>query len=239
MNEGRMSEDPRRLIVRLAVAVMAADGRINLEEMNAAERLDRLGLGPLSRLVDEEIERAVREPIDLGETCAGLSAASARAGAVILTALAEIATADRALTASEAQMLETIGRLLGLPPALASHVLSVARAACRQERPSEDEEELRVAGARETARRSLPETPGLGASVTGVDAVLARAHALLDVGPSATRAELNAAYRVLVERYDPAKVIELGPEFAALAVRKLAEITAAFEAVLASLEERA
>jgi len=39
-----------------------------------------------------------------------------------------------------------------------------------------------------------------------------------------------------VERYNPAKVIDLGPEFAILAVRKLAEATTALEAILASLE---
>jgi DnaJ-domain-containing protein 1 len=46
---------------------------------------------------------------------------------------------------------------------------------------------------------------------------------------------IEAAYRRLVERYNPAKVAALGGDFAALAVRKLAGITDAYDTVLASL----
>ena len=44
--------NPRRLIARLAVAVMVADGRITPSEHEAVRRLDQLGLGPLSQLAE-------------------------------------------------------------------------------------------------------------------------------------------------------------------------------------------
>ena len=39
---------------------------------------------------------------------------------------------------------------------------------------------------------------------------------------------MESAYRAVVERYQPAKVIDLGPEFAVLAVNRLAAATEAF-----------
>ena len=59
--------------------------------------------------------------------------------------------------------------------------------------------------------------------------------ALLGLDASARRADLDEAYRRLVERYDPSKVIELGADFAALAVRKLGELTDAYEIVADAL----
>jgi hypothetical protein len=44
---------------------------------------------------------------------------------------------------------------------------------------------------------------------------------------------IDAAYLELVECYNPAKVVGFGMEFVALAVRKLAEVTVAFETVRA------
>jgi hypothetical protein len=49
---------------------------------------------------------------------------------------------------------------------------------------------------------------------------------------------VDAAYRAVIERYQPIKVIDLGPEFAVLAVRRLAAATAAFT-VLAAVSEGA
>jgi DnaJ-domain-containing protein 1 len=63
-----------------------------------------------------------------------------------------------------------------------------------------------------------------------------RAYALLGVRPGASRAELENAYRAALERYNPNKVIDLGTEFASLAVQKLAQATAAFEFALAAAE---
>ena len=107
--------DPRRMIVRLAVAMMAADGRITPSELSTAEELDRLGLGPLSALAQEEIDRAVQQPIDLADTCRGLAKLSPEGGRIILSILADIAAADGAVTSREREMLSEIAGLLMLP----------------------------------------------------------------------------------------------------------------------------
>jgi uncharacterized tellurite resistance protein B-like protein len=253
-----MEHTPRRLIVRLAVAVMAADGRITVPELEAIERLDRLGLGPLGTLVREEIQRAMEAPIDVRAACAELAPLSAEAGAVILTALAEIATSDRILSAREAEMLETIARLLQVPPAVAAQVLESALGACG---PAAGGAAALDAGAAAEAARPgaarAPEPPSperaaaaRPASPRELDAMRReigavrratpeRAWRMLGIEPGASRAELDAAYVALVRHYDPAKVTDLGPEFAALAVRRLAEITAAYEALAASPDEPA
>lgn len=66
---------------------------------------------------------------------------------------------------------------------------------------------------------------------------LAHAFALLGVRPGASRVELENAYRAALERYNPNKAIDLGTEFASLAVQKLAQATAASEFVLAAAED--
>jgi hypothetical protein len=55
-----LDSDFRRMIARLAVAVMAADGRATPNEILALERLADRGLGPLRSLVGSEIERTAR-----------------------------------------------------------------------------------------------------------------------------------------------------------------------------------
>jgi len=62
---------------------------------------------------------------------------------------------------------------------------------------------------------------------------LAHAFAPLGVRPGASRVEFENAYRAALERYNPNKVIDLGTEFASLAVQKLAQATA-FEFALAA-----
>src|ERR1051325_8157831 len=96
-----MMEDPRRLIVRLAVAVMAADGRISADEREILNRLDHLGFGVLTGLVEGEIARAAQWPIDLRATCAGLQALSPHGATVVLNALAELAVCDGTLALEE------------------------------------------------------------------------------------------------------------------------------------------
>lgn len=56
-----------------------------------------------------------------------------------------------------------------------------------------------------------------------------RARDLLGVGPHATREDVDAAYLRLVAFYDPAKVLDLGPEFVVLAVRRLGQATTAYQ----------
>ena len=228
-----MDADPRRLIARLAVAVMVADGRITPSEYEALERLDGLGLGPLSDLAEDEIRMATRQPIDLRAACEGLAQATPQAAAVILSVLAEIAASDGSVSSAEVNILHTVATLLGLNPAETAHILSAAMtdyeatmaadgAAPSAGAPKQTRE--RVVVVRQTDEP--PVAAGVGQSE------LQRACCVLGIDPGASRAHLDATYLALVERYNPAKVADLGAEFAALAVRRLAEVTAAFDTVL-------
>jgi DnaJ-domain-containing protein 1 len=238
------SEDFRRLITRLAVAVMAADGRITQSELDALSSLDRLGLGRLSSLAREEIERAVEIPIDVRETCTHLASLSPEAGTVILVALASIASSDRVMAPEEGAMLRTIARLLGLDPTVARQILASATAVCSGapgEVAVDDVPPARPA-ARAEAGAAAPERlapssapPGTSEAVPPVGAARAWANEVLGIEDGATLAQVNAAYLRLVEHYNPAKITDLGPEFARLAVHRLADVTAAYEAVMEAL----
>ncbi|MBM4242628.1 MAG: hypothetical protein FJ148_02285, partial [Deltaproteobacteria bacterium] len=115
--------DPRSIVARLAVAVMASDGRITTTEMEVVSHLDSLGLGDLSGPVREQIQVAMREPIDPVAVCGELTPLSREAAATIVAALAEIALADRALTRRESQVLFLIARALGLDDAETEHLV--------------------------------------------------------------------------------------------------------------------
>lgn len=71
------------------------------------------------------------------------------------------------------------------------------------------------------------------------DAAAEEAYRVLGLQPGASWASLNAAYLRQVNRYNPNRVAPLGPEIEALAVRKLAEATAAFNTLLHSGVRRA
>jgi DnaJ-domain-containing protein 1 len=206
--------DLGRSIARLAVAVMLADGRMTTAEVAALGGLDALGLGPLGTVAREEIERAVREPIDVRATCAALPRLDGNAAALLLDALAQVAASDRLLAPRERDVFETIARHLGVGPAGAAHVLARA-----------------VAGASEGERDAAGPHPDAPAA----DPALRGALRVLGLEPGAGRARIEAAFLDLVQRYDPAKVADLGPEFAALAVRRLAKIADAYETALAAL----
>jgi uncharacterized tellurite resistance protein B-like protein len=230
-----MDTDPRRLIARLAVAIMVADGQISPSEYEALERLDELGLGPLSDLAEDEIRNATRQPIDLHATCEGLAQATPEAAAVIMSVLAEIAASDRSVSRAELETLHTVARLLGLNATDAAHILSAAMSEYGATLGGEDSvpsgglppsraERVRVIRNRDgEAAAPAPATE---------QAELQRAYRVLGIDAATSRAHVDAAYLGLVERYNPVKVAGLGAEFAALAVRKLVEATAAFETVL-------
>jgi DnaJ-domain-containing protein 1 len=216
-------QDPRRLIVRLAVAVMLADGRITAPEYDAMAHLDRLGLGPLSGLVEQEVERASVRPIDLVDTCEGLADASPQAAAVILTLLAEVAASDGTVSGRELATFNTAAKQLGLSSIEADHILDLAMSA-HKARFVRDETPAR--GARE-----IPPVVSAGARPSARPLDLQRAYRTLGITAACDRERVDAAYMALVERYNPAQLAAFGPEFAVLAVRKLAELTAAFEVV--------
>ena len=220
-----MDTDPRRLIARLAVAVMVADGRITPSEYDALERLDALGLGPLSNLAEDEIRAATRHPIDLRATCEGLARATPQAAAVILSVLAEIAASDSSVSPAELDTQRSVATLLGLETSETVHILSAAM--------TEYGATLAVDSAAPSSAASNPEyVEERAVTPTVHQAELERAYRVLGIDAAASRAGVDAAYLELVERYNPSKVADLGAEFAALAVRRLAEATSAFETVL-------
>jgi DnaJ-domain-containing protein 1 len=220
-----MADDPRRLVARLAVAVMAADRRVGptelaaleglgVREMPAIARLDRLGLGALSTLAFEEARRTASRPPQLDDACASLRATLPNAIPGVLAALTEIAASDGPLVPAETRVLGAIAKRLGMPTNEARLLFATTVAA-----------ELAPGEADLTIGRSRP--------VSSV--ALAQARRVLGVQAGARVDTIEAAYRRLVERYNPAKVAALGGDFAALAVRKLAGITDAYDTVLASL----
>jgi cytochrome c biogenesis protein CcmG/thiol:disulfide interchange protein DsbE len=61
------------------------------------------------------------------------------------------------------------------------------------------------------------------------------AYELLGIGPNATRAELDAAYRAKRAAYDPTRVAALGEEFVQIAGRRRAELVAAYASLRPAL----
>jgi hypothetical protein len=59
-------------------------------------------------------------------------------------------------------------------------------------------------------------------------APLPRWHEILQVGPSASEAEIRDAYKRMISLYHPDKVESLGPDLRTLALQKSQEITAAY-----------
>ncbi|MCC6849667.1 MAG: TerB family tellurite resistance protein [Deltaproteobacteria bacterium] len=225
--------DPRRAIARLAAAVMVADARVPSSELSAVAGLTRLGLGTLESATHGELARAVDEPIDVGAACAVLLDAYPDAGGTILAALADIAAGDGELDPREVAVLGRIGDALDVAPAIVAHVVRTAAAAAGASVLREPRREAERPPAEETPADASPAAalePG-GAPPTATPDPLATAYAALGLAPGAPAAVVEDAYRAVIERYQPIKVLDLGPEFAVLAVRRLAAATAAFSAI--------
>lgn len=195
----------RPAIARLLAAMMVADRRVSTEEIDEANRLDHVGLGPLSPLVREELQRATRMPIDVDGACAALSGAGPALVGLVLSALAGVALSDGAVDDDERRLFGGIASRLG---ALATEIQDYLE--------PDEPREAPVPGA-VVARRAVLADDG--------------AKVLREFGlePVASSADIEAAYLRLVDRYDPAKMAPLGAEFVALAARKLAAITELYE----------
>jgi hypothetical protein len=205
-----------RLIARLAVGIIAADGRITPTELAALARLDGLGLGSLAGVAREEIERAIQEPVDVPATCAALPPLGEEAAALLLSVFAELAASDRLLAPRERDAFDTVAHHLGVGRAAAAQILEAAVSPP----PGGEEEAIRASTPAEVTPSSDPARQ--------------RAFRALGLEPGAPRSRIDATYLDLVQRYDPARVGALGPEFAALAVRRLATLTDAYELALGS-----
>ena len=226
-----MDNDPRRSIARLAAAVMAADARVTTSEIAAVAALVRLGLGSLETATREELARAAHERLDVEPACAALVAAYPDAGGTILAALADIAVSDGELDPREVALLGRIGEALAVEPSIVAHVVRAAAADAGVALPTG--EVPSVAPAPPPQAAAPAESPAAAPVPSGPDGVpLAPAYALLGLAPGASPAAVEQAYRVVLERYQPLKVLDLGPEFAVLAVRRLAAATAAFTAIV-------
>ncbi len=193
-----MDNEFPRLIVRLAVALMTSDGSIDRPEIDSLRHLDELGLGEISPLVPEELERASHEPIDRHAVCDRLKAIAPHAGPAILSALGAIAVSNRSVPTPELWELRHISRALAVPDDVADQAfapaLALARGESRQPRPTASRGDL-------------------------------------------SREAIVAGYRRAIERYNPEKFVHLGPEYAVLAIRRLAAATDAFETAMAEYHQ--
>ena len=235
------SEGPRELIARLAAAVLIADGQVNEAQLQAVDRLRELGLGPLSTAVDAEVKRAVHTPIDVARTAAALAEIVPQAGKLVVSALAEIAASDRQLSRRELEVLTVIAEVLGLNGIDTAHAIRSAAthygaAIAPSAAPVADANRL----APPLPGRELPSIsePIPKPAPRAPSTEPASALPLLGLGANATAEEADAAYAALVCRYNPAGMIELGPEFAVLAVQKLSAVTAAYVAARHQLAGR-
>ena len=219
--------DPRVEVARLAVGVMAADGCVERRELEASGILDSLGLGGLTPFVRRELERLERHPIDVEEACEGLRGIHPEAAATLVGALTQVAACDGEISLDEARVLDVIGRRLGLVPddvrAVVESVVRGHPAWRRPEPPTRDEPPVR-----QEERPPGEPVPGDG----DVAEASEMARRVLGLPANASRAAVDAAYLDQMARYDPVKVSQLGPEFAALAARKLFEVTLAWETLV-------
>ena len=233
----------RELIARLAAAVMIADGHVTESELSAVDHLRHLGLGPLGTLVDAELERAMHEPIDVRRPAAELARLVPEAGPVILSALAQIAASDGELSRREIEVLSVVAERLGLNGSDAAHVIrSVAdRYGATLEEPSSAAAAVGPPGAAvrapEPPRASAP-SAAAAPEPHGAHGDLGWALRVLGLDAGASAEATDDAYATLVRRYNPAVVLDLGPEFAVLAVQKLNTITAAYMAARSALAGR-
>jgi hypothetical protein len=199
---------PRVAIARLVAAMMVADRRLTTEEIDEARRLDHIGLGPLSPIVNDELQRATRRPIDVGDACRALSGTGSGLIGTVLSVLADVAASDGAVDDDERRMFATIANRLGARMAEIQDYLE----------PAEPR------GAVETAAPAAAAGRGVVQGDDGAETLRA-----FGLGTTASPADVDAAYLRLVEQYDPVKVAPLGADFVVLAVRKLAALTELYE----------
>jgi hypothetical protein len=128
-----MDIDLRRLVARLAAAVIVADGRVTAGELGELDLLDCLGLGRLSDLAEEEMRSAVRQPIDVHIACRLLRTQLPDGAPTILGALAAIAAADQEVSEPEMKLLADVASGLGLTPAEKEQILAAVFQAVQPE----------------------------------------------------------------------------------------------------------
>ncbi|HXJ33443.1 MAG TPA: TerB family tellurite resistance protein [Candidatus Eisenbacteria bacterium] len=194
----------RHAIARLVAAMMVADRRLATEEIHEATRLDQIGLGPLSPLVAEELQRATRMPVDVGEACRALSGTGPALIGTVLSVLAGVAASDGAVDDDERRVFTAIAERLGAGMREIRDYLG----------PSEPTGDTGTAATAAATRRAVARDD------EGASALRA-----LGLGTASNATDVDAAYLRLVEQFDPTKVAPLGADFVVLAVHKLAALT--------------
>lgn len=220
-----MHDDPRIAVARLAAALMVTDARITAAEIAAVAGLERLGLGSLEAATRTALMEAAEAPIDVHAACGALGDIGPEAGALVLAVLTDIVISDGTIDPREGKLLATISALLHVPSEVSAEILHRAAA---QNAAAAEQRAHRIPVRQAAAEAERPAAPPPAATASDPAARRSGAYAVLGIPPGASSAAVESAYRTIVERYQPAKVIELGPEFAVLAVNRLAAATAAF-----------
>lgn len=227
----QLTLDPASALARLAAGIIAADGRVSAAELVSADVLDQLGLGPIRQRLLAELERARTEGLDLEPAVAAMSHLSPRARAVIFEVLAELAAADGELSDQEALLLDRLATRWDLEVPTSRRTPSAATPEA-QPRPRGQGVRVPIATEDRSGAAGEPEAEQALAAPAGdgLSPEVESALAVLGLPPDASPAAVDEAFRALVHRYDPAHVIDLGPEFALLAIRRLNRIADAYVA---------
>jgi DnaJ-domain-containing protein 1 len=218
--------DPAAALARLAVGVMLADGRVTAEEWATARTLDQLGLGPMRERIRAELEEAAAGSLDFAPAIATVAQFPSRARSVVFEVLSQLAAADGELSSGEVAFLERCAAQWQLAAEAGTERSTLEEAAPQLGRrvPIRAVEET---PAREEAQS--PEEGGVGVRQQGAEErALEQALAVLGLPPNASAAAVEQAFRTLVQRYDPAAMLDLGPEFVLLAIRRLQQIADAY-----------
>lgn len=216
--------DPATALARLAGGVIVADGRVSAAELASAEVLDHLGLGPMRQRLLAELERTREGLLELEPAIVTVAQLSPRARAVVFEVLTELAAADGELNENEAALLDRLATRWDLEaPTRTRAKAEGAPAAARAVRVPVEVQEPAPPGSEPAAPRTASPRAGDGLSPEALQAL-----AVLGLPPDASPAAVEEAFRALVHRYDPAHVIDLGPEFAILAIRRLSRIADAY-----------
>jgi DnaJ like chaperone protein len=192
-----------RPLIDLSMAVVHADGKVLPVEVRMVKTYftEVFELGA-DELVDLKDAMKQGPPPRLEEIVADVAARLPALGvAEVLAVLAAISICDGEVHPSEVEVIRRAATLMGVPPVEWERV---AR-------------ELGLTGGPSASR---PSRSGMGT---------AEAFRTLGIEPSASRAEVQAAYRKLVTEYHPDRVTNLPEEFQKVAHEKMTQINAAYD----------
>lgn len=194
-----------------------ADGRVDPDEIRLAEAvMQRMQLNAELRRAARQLFREGKAPgFDPDAVLDQLRAECGRRRNLLrmfLEIQVQAAYADGRLHEAEARILRHVAARLGIPPQELAQIEALVRAA----------RHFAGAGA-----------AGAGAEAPPARDRLAEAYAVLGVAPEASDAEVKRAYRRLMNRHHPDKLVARGlpEEMVRMATEKTQEIKAAYETI--------